>query len=96
MRIYVGNLDYNITSEQLRDLFAAHGEVALAEVQIKGRAGRSRGFGFIEMPNDREGEAAITALNGKEIQGRALTVNESRPRRTIRDLYAGSGWFGGR
>jgi RNA recognition motif-containing protein len=95
MRIYVGNLDYAIGSDELRGLFEPFGEVAWAEVQVRSRTGRSRGFGLVEMPNDREGEAAIAALNGKDHNGRPLTVNESRPRRTIRDLYAGSGWFGG-
>lgn len=96
MRIYVGNLDYGLTSEDLRALFEPFGEVTWAEVQIRSRTGRSRGFGLVEMPNDPEAEAAIAALNGREHQGRELTVNESRPRRTVRDLYAGSGWFGGR
>lgn len=96
MRIYVGNLDYGLTSEDLRALFEPFGEVAWAEVQIRSRTGRSRGFGLVEMPNDPEAEAAIAGLHGREHQGRELTVNESRPRRTVRDLYAGSGWFGGR
>ena len=63
MRIYVGNLDYAVTSDELRTLFEAHGEVASAEVQLKGRTGQSRGFGLVEMPNDHEAEAAIAALN---------------------------------
>lgn len=96
MRIYVGNLDYGLTSEELRALFEPFGEVASAEVQIRSRTGRSRGFGLVEMPNDEEAEAAIAALHGSEHLGRELTVNESRPRRTVRDLYAGSGWYGGR
>ena len=96
MRIYVGNLDYGMTSDELRALFEAHGEVAMAEVQVKSRSGQSRGFGLVEMPNPGEAEAAIAALNGNEQQGRPLTVNESRPRRTVRDQYAGGGWYGGR
>jgi RNA recognition motif-containing protein len=96
MRIYVGNLEYGVTSDELRSLFEPYGEVAWAEVQVRSRTGRSRGFGLVDMPNDADAEKAIEALNGKEHQGRPLTVNESRPRRTIRDLYAGSGWFGGR
>jgi RNA recognition motif-containing protein len=96
MRIYVGNLDYGVSSEELRALFEPFGEVAWAEVQVRSRTGRSRGFGLVEMTNDASAEKAIAALNGKEHHGRPLTVNESRPRRTIRDLYAGSGWFGGR
>ena len=94
MRIYVGNLDYGVTSEELRSLFEPHGEVASAEVQVKARTGLSRGFGIVDMPNDHEAEAAIAALNGSEHHGRRLTVNESRPRRTVRDLYAGGGWAG--
>lgn len=94
MRIYVGNLDYGVTSDELRELFAAKGEVTSAEVQVKTRTGHSRGFGLVEMPNDTEGEAAIHALNGSLHRDRPLTVNESRPRRTVRDQYAGGGWFG--
>jgi RNA recognition motif-containing protein len=94
MRIYAGNLDYALTSDELRALFAPFGEVASAEVQVKGRTGQSRGFGLVEMPNDREAEAAITALHGREHNGRKLTINESRPRRTVRDQYASGGWFG--
>ena len=95
MKIYVGNLNYAVTSDDLRTLFEAYGTVLSAEVQIKTRTGQSRGFGLIDMPNDIEAEAAINALNGAEHQGRPLTVNESRPRRTVRDLYASGGWFGG-
>ena len=95
MRIYVGNLDYTVTSDQLKSLFETCGEVASAEVQVKGRTGQSRGFGLVDMPNDAEAEAAIAALNGNEHNGRKLVVNESRPRRTVRDQYAGGGWFGG-
>jgi RNA recognition motif-containing protein len=94
MRIYVGNLSYSVTSDELRGLFEPFGAVDSAEVQVKTRTGQSRGFGLVEMPNDQEAEAAIAALNGSEHQGRALTVNESRPRRTVRDLYAGGGWYG--
>ncbi len=93
MRIYVGNLDYALTSDELRALFEPFGEVAMAEVQHKSRTGQSRGFGLVDMANDREAEAAIASLNGRDHNGRALTVNESRPRRTVKDQYAG-GWFG--
>ena len=96
MRIYVGNLDYGVSSDELRGLFEPHGEVSWAEVQVRSRTGRSRGFGMVDMPNDGQAETAIAALNGSDQHGRPLTVNESRPRRTIKDLYAGSGWFGGR
>jgi RNA recognition motif-containing protein len=94
MRICVGNLNYSVTSEDLRGLFEPYGEVASAEVQVKTRTGQSRGFGLVEMPNPDEAEAAIAALNTKEHMGRPLTVNESRPRRTVRDLYASGGWYG--
>ncbi len=94
MRIYVGNLDYGISSDELRTMFEPFGEVTWAEVQTKSRTGQSRGFGLVDMPNDQEAENAIENMNGRDHQGRALTVNESRPRRTVRDMYAGGGWFG--
>ena len=94
MRIYVGNLDYAATSEDVRGLFAGHGEVSWAEVQTKARTGQSRGFALVDMPNDSEAQAAIAALNGSDYRGRPLTVNESRPRRTVRDLYATGNWYG--
>jgi RNA recognition motif-containing protein len=94
MTIYVGNLGYSVTSDDLRALFEPFGEVASAEVQLKSRTGQSRGFGIVEMPHADEARAAIQALQGQDHQGRPLTVNESRPRRTVRDMYAG-GWFGG-
>jgi cold-inducible RNA-binding protein len=94
MRIYVGNLDYAVTSDMLRALFEPFGTITTAEVQVRSRTGQSRGFGLVEMPDDQEAQAAIAALNGAESNGRTLTVNESRPRRTIKDQYAGGGWFG--
>ena len=93
--IYVGNLDYTVTSDELRALFDPFGAVTMADVQVKSRTGQSRGFGLVEMPSDSEAKAAIASLNGSDFRDRALTVNESRPRRTVRDLYAGGGWFGG-
>ena len=95
MMIYVGNLDYGVTSDELRALFEPFGAVAMAEVQVKARTGHSRGFGMVDMARPNEADAAIAALNGKDFKDRPLTVNESRPRRTVRDLYAGGGWFGG-
>ena len=95
MMIYVGNLDYTVTSDDLRALFEPFGTVATAEVQVKSRTGQSRGFGLIDMPNDDEARAAINGLQGSNHRDRPLTVNESRPRRTVRDLYASGGWFGG-
>ncbi len=81
MRIYVGNLSFQATDGDLQELFAQHGEVGSAQVVIDRYSMRSRGFGFVEMPNDTEANAAITALNGMEHQGRQLTVNEARERR---------------
>ena len=95
MMIYVGNLDYAVTSEELRVLFEPFGLVTTSEVQVKSRTGQSRGFGLVEMPNADEARAAIEALNGRDHRDRVLTVNESRPRRTVRDMYAGGGWYGG-
>lgn len=95
MMIYVGNLDYAVTSDELRGMFEPFGSVTLAEIQVKSRTGQSRGFGMVEMGNDAEARAAIAGLNNSLFRDRALVVNESRPRRTVRDLYAGGGWYGG-
>ncbi len=95
MMIYVGNLDYAVTSDELRSLFEPFGTVAMADVQYKVRTGQSRGFGMVEMANENEAKAAIAGLNAKPFRERDLTVNESRPRRTVRDQYAGGGWYGG-
>ena len=80
MRIFVGNLAYSVTGEELEAAFAAHGEVESSTVITDRETGRSRGFGFVEMPSASEGEDAIRAVNGQEINGRAVTVNEARPR----------------
>lgn len=80
MNIYVGNLAYDCTDEDLRQAFAACGQVDSARVITDKFTGKSRGFGFVEMPNAAEGQAAITALNGKPIKGRELRVNEARPK----------------
>ena len=80
MNIYVGNLTFEVTEDALHVAFTAHGEVASARVITDRMTGRSRGFGFVEMPNNDEAEAAIKAMNGKDFQGRTLTVNEARPR----------------
>jgi len=79
-RIYVGNLSYGTSDGDLNQLFGAHGTVASAQVLMDRDTGRSKGFGFVEMGSDQEAQAAIQALNGKEHDGRALTVNEARPR----------------
>jgi RNA recognition motif-containing protein len=80
MNIYVGNLPNEVSDDELRAAFTEHGQVASAQV-IKDRySGRSRGFGFVEMPNNNEAQAAIMALNGKDFKGRTITVNEAKPR----------------
>lgn len=79
-KLYVGNLSYEVTDAALEQMFAAHGTVESAQVIMDRDTGRSKGFGFVEMKNDQEAQAAIQALNSKEVGGRALTVNEARPR----------------
>lgn len=80
MNIYVGNLSRDVTEDELRGAFEAHGEVASANIITDKFTGQSRGFGFVEMPKDDEAQAAIDALNGTELKGRALNVNQARPR----------------
>ena len=80
MNIYVGNLPYSIDRDQLREIFAAYGEVAAARIVNDRETGRSKGFGFVEMGNDAQARAAIEALNGSDIGGRKAVVNEARPR----------------
>ncbi|MBN2210718.1 MAG: RNA-binding protein [Sedimentisphaerales bacterium] len=80
MNIYVGNLSFRCTDEELRQAFAAFGEVTSATIIMDRETGRSRGFGFVEMANDAEGQAAIDGLNGTELGGRMLKINEARPR----------------
>jgi RNA recognition motif-containing protein len=80
VKIFVGNLSFDMTDDVLRDEFGAFGDVESAEVVTDRVSGRSRGFGFVDMPSQSEAESAIAALNGKEVQGRALTVNPSKPR----------------
>ena len=79
-RIYVGNLNFRTSEQALGDLFAQHGNVANVAIISDRDTGRSRGFAFVEMSDEAEGRAAIEALNGQEIDGRNLTVNEARPR----------------
>ena len=80
MNIYVGNLSYKAGDEDLKEAFSAFGQVASASIIKDKMSGRSKGFGFVEMPNDEEAKAAIEGLNGKDIAGRAVKVNEARPR----------------
>ena len=79
-KLYVGNLSYNTTSSDLEQLFSQHGTVQSAEVIADRDSGRSKGFGFVQMGNDAEAQGAIAALHGQEHDGRALTVNEAKPR----------------
>jgi RNA recognition motif-containing protein len=80
MNIYVGNLSYGMSEDELRDAFGAFGEVSSVKILMDRETGRSRGFGFVEMPNQGEAEKAIAQLNGKDVGGRALRINEARPR----------------
>lgn len=80
MNIYVGNLSYGMSEDELRDAFGAFGQVSSVKILMDRETGRSRGFGFVEMPNRQEAERAVAQLNGKDVGGRALRVNEARPR----------------
>ena len=80
MNIYVGNLSYEATQDDLRAAFEAHGEVSSVSIIMDKMTGRSRGFGFVEMPDQGKGQAAISALNLQEVKGRAMTVNEAKPK----------------
>ena len=95
-KLYVGNLSYDVDSSALQELFSAHGAVQSAEVIADRETGRSKGFGFVEMGTDQEAQAAIAGMNGKDIDGRALTVNEARPREDRGGRSGGGrGGFGG-
>ena len=80
MNIYVGNLSWNLKDQDLSNLFASHGEVVSAKIVTDKFTNRSKGFGFVEMANDDQAQAAIAALNGSEVDGRNIVVNESRPK----------------
>jgi cold-inducible RNA-binding protein len=96
MKLYVGNLSFQTSSSDLQDLFSQAGTVESASVVEDRDTGRSRGFGFVEMATKEEGEAAIAQLNGKEVGGRALTVNEAKPREDRGGSRGGGrGGFGG-
>src|SRR5882724_11479264 len=92
-KLYVGNLSYEVESSELEQLFGQHGQVVSAQIINDRETGRSKGFGFVEMGTDEEAQAAIAALNGQEHGGRALTVNEARPRE---ERGPGGGGGGGR
>ena len=91
-KLYVGNLSFRVTSEDLQDYFGSAGSVESANVVFDRETGRSRGFGFVEMASKEEGEAAISQFDGKEVGGRALKVNEAKPR----EPRSGGGGGGGR
>ncbi|HST52150.1 MAG TPA: RNA-binding protein [Pyrinomonadaceae bacterium] len=95
MKLYVGNLSFQTSSNELQELFAQAGTVESANVVEDRDTGRSRGFGFVEMSSKEEGQAAIAQLNGKEVNGRALTVNEARPREDRGGNRGGGGGRGG-
>ena len=93
MNIYVGNLSFSVTEDDLRQAFQAHGTVEKAAVITDKLSGQSRGFGFVEMPNREEALKAIGAVNGADLKGRALKVNEAKPKT---DSPSGGGFGGGR
>ena len=99
-KLYVGNLSYNIRDEELQQAFAQYGSVSSAKVMMDRETGRSKGFGFVEMGSDAEAQAAINGMNGQALDGRALVVNEARPREERPGGFGGggggrSGGFGG-
>ncbi len=98
-KLYVGGLSYNTTEDSLKSFFSQAGTVETANIIVDKMSGRSKGFGFVEMSSDEEAQKAIETLNGKELDGRILTVNEARPmseRPPRRDFRGGGRGFGGR
>jgi len=95
MRIYVGNLAYSVTDEDLREAFGEYGDLASAEVIKDKFSGQSKGFGFVDMPNNSEADTAIKELNESMFKGRKLTVNEARPRSEQQRPRGGGGGGGG-
>jgi RNA recognition motif-containing protein len=92
-KLYVGNLGYNVSNNDLEQMFGAHGTVVSAQIITDRHSGGSKGFGFVEMGTEQEARAAIAALNGKNVDGRDLIVNEARPQES---RGGGSGGYGGR
>ena len=92
LKLYVGNLGYDVTDADLSTMFAPHGTVGSAQVIIERDTGRSKGFGFVEMGTNEEAKAAISALDGREVSGRALKVNEAKPKEP---RSGGGGGYGG-
>ncbi len=95
MKLFVGSLSYNVTSEQLQEVFAAIGTVVSAVVIVDRYSNQSKGFGFVEMSTDDEAKKAIAELNGKEVDGRPIVVNEARPQENRGPRPGGGGGFGG-
>jgi cold-inducible RNA-binding protein len=95
-KLYVGNLAYGVTDSDLKTMFGAHGTVQSAQVIMDRDTGRSKGFGFVEMANDKEAQAAIAALNGQQSDGRSLTINEAKPREGGGGRSGGGGYGGGK
>jgi RNA recognition motif-containing protein len=98
-KLYVGNLAYSVRDEELQQAFSAYGTVTSAKVMMDRETGRSKGFGFVEMASDAEAQAAINGMNGQSLSGRAVVVNEARPREErpggFRSPYGGGGGGGG-
>jgi RNA recognition motif-containing protein len=95
MKLYVGNLSFETTENDLQDLFEQHGQVGEVRLMMDRMTGKSRGFAFITMNDDEQAKAAMTALNGHELNGRALNVNEARPREERPRPYGGNRSFAG-
>lgn len=94
-KLYVGNLAYSVRDEELQQAFAQYGSVSSAKVMMDRETGRSKGFGFVEMGSDAEAQAAINGLNGQALEGRAIVVNEARPREERPGGFGGGGRSGG-
>ena len=94
-KLYVGNLTFGVTDAELQEMFETHGQVRSAQVIMDRETGRSKGFGFVEMDNDQDAQTAIQAMNGKEMSGRSLTVNEARPKEAGGGRSGGGGYGGG-
>ncbi len=95
MNLYVGNLSFKTTDASLREVFQAHGQIESARVVMDRDSGRSKGFGFVEMPNREEAMAAINALNGTDLEDRSINVNEARPKPEGGERRSSGGGFGG-
>lgn len=93
MNIYVGNMSFDTTEDQLRQAFEAHGEVSSCKVIMDRDTGRPKGFGFVEMPSNDEASAAMSAINGQDFNGRTLNVNEAKPRNDNRGGGGGGGGY---